>query len=64
LDSKGQWRNFISLHAWGAITTTEQTANAGQIMRDKMTGAWTNVDAMIADAQRMAFPIKYFLFMT
>jgi hypothetical protein len=32
-------------------------------MPDKTTGARTSADATIAAAQRMAFPIKYFLFM-
>jgi hypothetical protein len=46
----------------GRITTREQTANAGKIILDKRTGAWTSTDATIAATQRMAFPIKYLLF--
>jgi len=46
----------------GRITTREQTANAGKIMLDKTTGARTSTDASIAAAQRIAFPMKYLLF--
>jgi hypothetical protein len=40
----------------------EQTANAGKMILDKTAGAWTSADASIAAAQRMAFPMKYLLF--
>lgn len=46
----------------GRITTSEQTASTGKMIPDKTGGAWSNADASIAAAQRMAFPIKYLLF--
>jgi predicted RNA-binding protein associated with RNAse of E/G family len=42
--------------------TSEQIANAGKIMPDKAAGAWSSADATIAATQRMAFPMRYLLF--
>jgi predicted RNA-binding protein associated with RNAse of E/G family len=47
----------------GRITTREQTANAGKIIMDKATGAWSSAEAIIAAAQRMEFPMRHLLFM-
>ncbi len=44
--------------------TREQTANAGKIIPVKATGAWSSADAIIAVAQRMAFPMKYLVFIS
>jgi hypothetical protein len=51
---------FVDL---GRITMREQIANAGKIIPDKAAGAWSSADASIAAAQRMAFPMRYLLFM-
>ena len=39
--------------------TKEQTAKVGKIMTDKTAVAWSRAEAIIAAAQRMAFPIEY-----
>jgi hypothetical protein len=49
---------------FGRITTREQIASDGKIMLDKATGAWSSADAIIAVAQRMAFPMTYLLFIS
>jgi hypothetical protein len=47
----------------GRLTNREQTANTGKMIAVSAKGAFTNAEAMIAQAQRMAFAMKCFRYM-